>query len=84
MIVDLDASTVILNNYKGNQGWMINTIILYIKQYIYARSCRNEPLNVNTFLIKLHQLFRLEGEIAMEDNKYNKYEKKWKPLITNW
>ena len=35
---------IILNNYDGPQGDLINMYILVVKQYIYAKKCLNENL----------------------------------------
>ena len=38
--IEFTAEIVILNNYKGHKKEMINTIILFVKHYIYCRRNR--------------------------------------------
>ena len=39
---DLSLKTIILNEYKGSQGKLIDAMILVSKQYLYACTCRNK------------------------------------------
>ena len=38
------ADEIMLNNYKGPYGLLVNTIVLITKQYIYAKRCLQQAL----------------------------------------
>ena len=75
--IELPVDIVILNNYTGQQQQMINTIILVIKQYIYAAKCTGNDISFNMAMSKVHQLYLDETAIAQEQSKMHKNVQKW-------
>ena len=81
--VELSNSIILLNNYKGDQSILINTAILIAKQYLYACSCKVVPIQYCEFVARLHDMYMLEKNIALEENVYQKHVTKWKSYIDN-
>ena len=79
----LSGDVVILNNYKGENALLVNTLILIVKQYIYAQSCMQKPLNFIQCLAKIHRICNLEYMIAKEHNKLPKHNMKWGKYYRN-
>ena len=78
--VEFDLPTVILNNYKGQQKALINTLLAVLKQHIYAEKCKLKKPNFQGFLTKLTQYYQCDKQLAIENNRWAKLYKKWK----NW
>ena len=76
----LDLRVVILNNYKGSQKDLINTIILIAKQYIYSCTCTEKRLEFTVLYKKILDTFYSELQIALERDNVKAHNKKWKPL----
>ena len=74
----IDQRIVILNDYKGAQSWLINTVILVTKQYLYASYCLNENPNFMVLISKIVELYRAEKELAGNNKKH---VKKWSAVI---
>ena len=79
--MELSKALVILNNYSGPQKQLINTVLLAMKQFIYASKCKEEiPL-----FLKFPQILdyweRIERTEAILSQKYMKHVKKWKLYI---
>lgn len=75
--MDFDVHTVIFNNYKGANNWLVNTILLIVKQYIYSCTCQKWNLSLLPVVTKIRGYQSLEESIARSKKKINKHEKKW-------
>ena len=76
--IKIDRSIIILNNYKGKHQWIVNTIILLTKQYLYATYCMKEQCKFINLLSKIRELQQAERELAVSTGKLTKHNKKWK------
>ena len=64
--LNLQAEVVFLNNYKGPQSDLINTVILITKQHIYATKCLKQQLISMNLTQKIHDMQNLERIVARE------------------
>ena len=78
----LDRTTMICNNYKGPFGDLLNTLILITKHYIYATKCNKEDhtLRFLSLTQRFYEMQNIERIIALRNNKWHKYNRKWTPL----
>ena len=79
--IDLDPSTILLNNYTGKNKQMINMLLITFKHYIYSTKCqaKNKPI-FTQYMLKLSYWFRIDKYIAYnsQNKKYiNKFHSKW-------
>ena len=81
--IELTEPNIILNNIKGRNSELLNTIVLLAKQYIYAVKCLEEELKAQVFVKRLYELYYVEQAIAMEYNRKVKHDKKWKKFKIN-
>ena len=56
---------------------MVNTILLIVKQYIYATRCLSEQLSFSKMLQKIQMHKIMEEIIAERRNLSTKIKKKW-------
>ena len=77
----IDAATVILNNYKGKSKMLVNTLILILKQYIYATKCKKEQANFIGYMTYVHYLYKIERLAALRHDKWKTHQRKWKDFI---
>lgn len=73
--VTLDV--MIFNNFKGPQQWLVNTILLITKQYIYAQKCLDKELNFLQLMQAVARYEKLERAIACKNNTQKKHNRKW-------
>ena len=72
---------VFLNNYRGKQKEIINSMIIVMKQYIYACKCKESIPTFGNFVTKLSHWYFVEKDIAYKDNKVDKFHKKWQAMF---
>ena len=71
---------VILNNVRGKHKATYNTIILIVKQNIYAKKCLGEEINFMSILTNVQEIKKIEYLAMKRTNQVAKYEKKWKNM----
>ena len=74
---DFNVQEIIFNTYKGPFHKMVNTIILIVKQYIYAKKCMNENLEFSQIINMISRTKAIEGYIAHKRNNSKKHQEKW-------
>ena len=74
---DFDCKTFLFNEVEANPKWVINTMTIICKQYIYASKCQNSTPNIETFLKKIQSYTKIEEVIAKEKNKLDHHKSKW-------
>ena len=73
-----DNKLIILNNYIGLKENMVNTLIIMLKQFIYASKCLNEQPSFTGFISKLSYWYHVEKQITYNKNaNINSFYKKW-------
>ena len=72
---------VLLNNYVGKQGKLINTLVIILKQYIYASKCLEEKPTFMGFLDRITRWHNIEKLMAIESNCFKAYKSKWQPYV---
>ena len=79
--VQLDEKkTIILNNSKGTYKLFINTLILVVKQYIYACVCLFQKPDFYVYMNQVLDIYFTELHIAQDKGKTKKHFRKWKPM----
>ena len=78
--VTFQLDMIMLNNYGGARGQIINTFILLTKYYIYSCKCLDVQLNFASLMQKVYYIKRIEHLTAFQNNKLVLHEKKWKFL----
>ena len=76
-------SMVILNNYYGPVKGLINTLILILKQHIYAVKCKQQQLKFVDFIAKINYWYNIEKIESLEAGKMKIFHKKWKKYEQN-
>ena len=79
--LQVDARTIVINNYKGTYAPLTNTIILITKQHLYAANCLGETPRITSILDKIKDLYYVEWNIAQQNENMTKHTKKWAPII---
>lgn len=75
--VQLPIDVVILNDYKGPEKEMINTVILLTKHFIYAQRCLNNSLRFPELITYIAKIKTTEEYIARKNGKLAKHNFKW-------
>ena len=81
--VKFNVREIITNMCSGRYKEFIDTVIIVMKQYIYACKCLGEKPKTNIFLQRLHTLYITERSVAYQNGKVVKMEKKWAPYMDN-
>ena len=73
------SMTEILFGVKNNNSTdkLINTLILIIKQYIYAVKCQRRMPNLNELLKRIYKMMLVERYLAGKNNKWHFFNEKW-------
>ena len=79
----LTNSLIIINKNSGKDKAFLDTILLIAKQYIYATKCLKENLNVNKMLNKVHDMYIIEKEVALQRSAKKRFNEKWKKYEDN-
>ena len=71
--------TEIIFGVKNNNSIdkLINTLLLIIKQYIYAVKCQERRPNLNELLKRIYKMMLVERYLAGKNNKWNSFYEKW-------
>ena len=77
----LTLPLVILNNYRGKNAKIVNTLILIMKRYIYVSKCKNEQLRFPNFIEQANYVQKIEKINATRKDKIYVHEKKWLPYL---
>ena len=72
-----DTALIINKSNESRNNKFIDYVIPLAKQYIYASKCKNEELNVNVLLTKLHEHYCTEKSIAVQTNRLKAHNCKW-------
>lgn len=75
--LELDAYTIIMNEYTGQGKQMINMMILVAKKYIYSSKCLKNRLNFAEYSQIIARVYALEKTIAIRSDTLAKHDKKW-------
>ena len=74
----LSKHQVLLNNVTKNPTWVINTVVLICKQYIYAAKCQQKIPSVQELERRIQQFKEIEFTVAKV--KIDHHKQKW----INW
>ena len=79
---DLSIKQVICGD-EGDTQYIdrLNLLLLIAKQFIWNYRVTERPLTFRTFMSQLQQYSRLEKHVAQIDNKLDKHNNMWGPLI---
>ena len=80
-VIIVDAQIIVFNNVESTNSWLINTIILKAKQYIYATKCLRQKLDFMYFTRQIFLLYLAEKSIANTKSRITMHIKKWKMYI---
>lgn len=78
--LEFSVQNVLFNTVHPSFAHIVNFIVLIVKQFIYRCKCLKTPLSPEQAIGEVDYVFRIEGQIAREKNKWNKHVSKWKPL----
>ena len=78
-ILILYEKNIMLNMVHPKPGHIINLLVLYIKQYIFACKCLGSKPDFHEIMIKIKQLYNTESYNATVSNNSYKHETKWAP-----
>ena len=81
MKVQLTKKNVILNDVRGKNQQILNTLILNLKRFIYVQKCNQKQLNFQGFIKQMYNLKRVEGLIAARNDKLKIHLMKWKKIV---
>ena len=73
----ISLETVSLVNYRDNAKLVQNTIILFVKFYIYWQRCVNNTLTIIGVKNFINEQKMLEEQIAKNKNKLAQHLLKW-------
>lgn len=60
-----DFTTIILNNSTGPDHALVDTLLLLMKQFIYAQKCLDNPLTVQRFIVHVVKYKNIEQIAAV-------------------
>ena len=78
---DVDVYTILMNRYKDSFPKMVNTIILIVKQYIYASKCLENQLNFTEVVKRIQKYKTLEHIVAI---RHKKTICSWTKMVNVW
>ena len=78
--INFNLSMIILNDYNGQQKALVNLLIAVMKQHIYAEKCKLNSPTFQKFMTKLTQYYQSDKRIAIENDRWKDFYKKW----VNW
>ena len=78
----LNLSIVILNNYDGEEKWLINTVILIMKRYVYVSKCMENQLSFQAYIVQVTETCRTEKYAAIKYDRIKVFNKKWKKFLS--
>ena len=79
--LELDKTTILLNNYGAKSKEIINFLLIVMKHYIYASKCFVEIPTFTGYMSKISHWYLIDKQIAFERNKLKTFHKKWKNLF---
>ena len=65
----------------GPHKSLINTMILLVKQYIYASRCTRSPISFIGAMCRVHEYYTIEKAIAYKKNKVKNFIKNGQFII---
>ena len=69
---------ILFNEYAGKNRSLINTLILILKQYIYAQKCYGIKPTFQGYLQKVIQWYQVEKTSTYFSGKWKYFNSKWK------
>ena len=72
-----DCELVIFSNYTGQFKNLVNTILLIVKQAIYAAKCTKTKITCNQLISRIYMYNQIERIIAHKTDMKTKYYVKW-------
>ena len=75
--LDITVQVILFNRYKDSFPQLVNTIILVVKQYIYAAKCLAQEPKFREAIARIQYYKTLEKAVAKRHNKLYLHEKKW-------
>ena len=73
----INGYDIMFNRYRDSFPRLVNTIILIVKQYIYASKCLNKELKFTEIISKIQEYKVLEKVNAVKNNRLEEHIKKW-------
>ena len=77
-VQEFTPRTIIFNGYEGPHSKLINTLILVMKQFIYAVKCKGQQLNFINYLSCPDYWYNIERIASWNSGNYKLFQKKWK------
>ena len=71
--------TIVWNNVSNRVCSVGNTVVLYVKQYIYRKRCESSHLSMQEVRRGIYELKRLERFEAEKNRKLHRHYRKWEP-----
>ena len=75
--VALTKKMVILNNVKENPKAYENTVVLFVKYYIFQAKCLNAQVSTTNMIKQIESQIVIEKEIASAKGKLSQHQSKW-------
>ena len=79
--LDMSYPAIFLNNVHESAVHVANTVVLIVKQTIFAHKCKKEALSIVNVILKIENVCNMEREVAQRKNKLTKHCIKWSPII---
>ena len=79
---ELTPEVFVLNNFKGPNAALINTLILTLKRYLYVAKCFEKNPIFAEYLGYINKIYRVEKLSASQSHRMTKHNKKWKLYLT--
>ena len=79
--VKLTPTLIILSNYRGPCKYMINLLLVIMKQFIYSSKCFEEIPVFTKFMSKLSYWYHVEKIHAQQTNNIAPLIRKWKGIF---
>ena len=81
--ISITPTSVITNTFTKPKKHIVNTMGLFLKQYIYRQRCLKKTVSFIQFEHYALKIKNTERYIAIKNNKIDKHERKWEPKTKN-
>ena len=77
--LDITYSDIISNHFTNPKRHIINTLGLFLKQYIYRNRCLDTRMSFENYNRYINKVKNIEKYIAIKNDKMSLYYAKWEP-----
>ena len=74
---ETEEYAIVFNRYRDSFPKLVNTILLIVKQYIYAAKCQKRELKFTEIIGKIQEYKMLEKVNAIKNQKLEEHNAKW-------